>query len=324
MYRQITYEQRVQIALMLRQGEKKIKIAKMIGCSVRSIYYELNRNSSEGSYKCYNANQAQTRRDQRRFNSNRPTSITEEMVSDIRKYIGNKKWSPEQLFGRWRKEGKTMVSVETIYRYIYFIDRKEGGNLVLSLRQAHRTRRRRRNTKDKRGTIKNRIFIDERPNVVNERRRYGDFEGDTIEGKSHQSRIATMTERKSLYTILIPLKSKESIHTATQIIKGMRPYKKLCHTITFDNGKEFAGHKIISKSLEASVYFAHPYSSFERGTNENCNGLIRQYYPKGTDFKLIKTTQLKKVQKELNDRPRKKLKYKTPNEVFLQKCETSN
>jgi IS30 family transposase len=150
---------------------------------------------------------------------------------------------------------------------------------------------------------------------VDEKTRFGDFEGDTIVGKNHKSQVATMVDRSTLYTIIVPLLSKEATHVASEISKKMLPFKDVCYTITFDNGKEFGSHQLIAKKLNTNIYFADPYSSWQRGCNEGTKGLIRQYAPKGTDLNLINQTQWYDIQESLNNRPRKKLGYKTPNEV---------
>jgi transposase, IS30 family len=317
MYKQISYEQRIQLDLLLKQGASKTNISSLLGVSRKTIYNELNRNSSPGNYKKYTANQAQSRRNERRKNSNPNSKITSAMIEILKKRISIDKWSPEQVSGRCKAEGIKMLCTESIYKYIYSIDKANKGELLSSLRQSHRTRRRRKNSKDKRGTIKDRVSITDRPIVVEQQSRFGDFEGDTIVGKNHKSQVGTIVERSTLYTILVPLKSKQSEHVATEISKKMLPLQSYCHTITFDNGKEFASHKIIAKELSTSIYFAQPYSSWQRGCNENTNGLIRQFVPKGTDLNLITDKQWKDIENNLNNRPRKKLNFKTPNEVTL-------
>jgi transposase, IS30 family len=317
MYKQISYEQRIELVILLKQGVSKTEIATALHVSRKTIYNEINRNSSPGIYKKYSAIQAQMRSEDRRKNSNPKSKITPAMVEILKKEIGENKWSPEQVYGRKKDDGIDMVSTETIYKYIYTVDKANGGELLLSLRQAHRTRRRRKNSKDKRGTIKDRISIKERPEIVNSKGRFGDYEGDTIVGKNHKSQVGTIVERSTLYALIIPLKSKEANHVAAKINEKMKPLKDHCHTITFDNGKEFASHKKIAKYLDASIYFADPYSSWQRGCNENINGLIRQYIPKGTDLNLITEKRWMEIQDNLNNRPRKSLGYKTPNEVTL-------
>jgi transposase, IS30 family len=317
MYKQISYEQKIELVILLKQGVSKTEIATTLHVSRKTIYNEINRNSSPGIYKKYSAIQAQMRSEERRKNSNPRPKITPAMVEILKKEIGKNKWSPEQVYGRKKEDGIDMVSTETIYKYIYTVDKVNGGELLLSLRQAHRTRRRRKNSNDKRGTIKDRISIKERPEIVNSKSRFGDYEGDTIVGKNHKSQVGTIVERSTLYALIIPLKSKEANHVAAKINEKMTPLKAHCHTITFDNGKEFASHKKIAKYLDASIYFADPYSSWQRGCNENINGLIRQYIPKGTDLNLISEKQWMDIQDNLNNRPRKSLGYKTPNEVTL-------
>jgi len=231
-------------------------------------------------------------------------------------YIGKEQWSPEQLKNRCILYNIDMVCVETIYKYIYYTDKPNQGTLHLQLRQAHRYRRRRKNSKDKRGIIKNRTSIHDRPMIVNEQKRFGDLEADTMIGKGHKSQIATIVDRKSLLTLIVPIKSKESTHVAKEIVKNLKPYQDRIHTITFDNGKEFAGHENISSELGIKSYFADPNSAWQRGCNENTNGLIRQYLPKGKDFNTVSYDELFTIQEKLNNRPRKKLNYRTPNEVF--------
>jgi IS30 family transposase len=317
MYKQISYEQRIQLDLLIKQEKSKTEISTILGVSRKTIYNELNRNSSPGSYKKYTANQAQSRRDERRKNSNPTAKITPAMIDILKNKITGDKWSPEQVAGRSKADGIKMLSTESIYKYIYTVDKPNGGELLSSLRQAHRTRKRRKNSKDKRGTIKDRVCITERPIAVEQKSRFGDFEGDTIVGSNHKSQVGTMVERTTLYTIIVPLQSKQSVHVANEISKKMMPLKLHCHTITFDNGKEFSSHKIIGENLSASIYFAQPYSSWQRGCNENTNGLIRQFVPKGTDLNLITVEQWKYIEDNLNNRPRKSLGYKTPNEVTL-------
>lgn len=208
-----------------------------------------------------------------------------------------------------------MVSHETIYQFIYK-DKKEGGDLYVNSRRGHRKRQCRRNKHKQRGIIKDRVSIEQRPKLVEEQKRYGDWEGDTIIGKNHKGAIITLVERKSLYLKIAKTKSKEADVTTSKITQMMNNIKDCCNTITFDNGKEFAGHKDIAAKLDADIFFAHPYSSFERGCNENTNGLLRQYFPKGSSFDALGYSDIIKVQELLNNRPRKKLYFLTPNEIF--------
>ena len=285
-YKQITNEQRVLIAYLYKQNKSRGYIAREIGKDKSSVSREIKRNSSVGSYGLYNSLPAQKRRDERRFNSNRKKVMTKEMKGYINDKLINEQWSPEQISGRSKLEGNKMVSHEAIYLYIYD-DKRQGGDLYTHLRRSHRKRQKRRNSNTTRGIIKDRISIDKRPEIVNTQNRYGDWEGDTIIGKNHKGALLTLNERKSLYVKIGKLNNKEAPLTADKAIDMLTPFKNFCHTITFDNGKEFAEHKKIASELDSNVYFAHPYSSFERGCNENINGLVRQYFPKGLSFDLF-------------------------------------
>jgi IS30 family transposase len=231
-----------------------------------------------------------------------------------------RKWSPEQISNRIRDdhaEDETMrVSHQTIYDWLRN-DEQHGMRYRVFLRQSGRKRRKRYGTSEKRGRIKGRIDIDERPKVVDEKKRFGDWEGDTIEGAKGSGYLTTLVDRKARYLLLGFSKTKQTSEVRRAMIRSFRRHGNLpCETITLDNGKEFAEHKQLGESLEADVYFAKPYHSWERGLNENTNGLLRQYFPKGMDFSKITTCQLRKVEAELNNRPRKSLNYRTPSEVM--------
>ena len=204
---------------------------------------------------------------------------------------------------------------ETLYRLIY-ADKAAGGDLYKHLRVVSKPYRKRYGSYDRRGKIKNRVDIDERPAEVAQRGRIGDWEGDTIMGKGRQSALLTMVERKTLYTVIIRLTGKHADLLAQAAIKGMKALKDQIETITFDNGLEFSEHENIARALDADIYFAHPYASWERGINENTNGLIRQYFPKGTDFNLVSDKEIQYVMDRLNNRPRKTRDCRSPNELF--------
>jgi IS30 family transposase len=225
-------------------------------------------------------------------------------------------FSPEQIVGRAKREGKQCVSHETIYRFIWK-DKMGGGELHKCLRNKGRRYRKRGANKDSRGVIKNRISIDERPSIVDEKTRFGDLEMDTVLGKNHKGAMLTITDRVSLMEWIVKLKGRNAEELAMKAICELLPYKEYIHTITSDNGKEFALHEKISKYLEVDFYFAHPYKPYERGCNENANRLIRQYFPKGTSFDDFDDMEAKCVQHTLNNRPRKKLDFLTPNEYFF-------
>jgi IS30 family transposase len=315
-YKYLTIEQRVEIALYHREGKGSSEIGRLIGKDKSVISRELKRNSSPGSYQLYNGIQAHKRFEQRSKNKGRKAKLDAEMKNIIRQKMALK-WSPEQIVGRCKKDGIEMASHETIYLYIYE-NKKNGGVLFESLRHSHRTRRKRSNKNKTRGQISDRVSISERPEIVEKRERIGDWEGDTIVGKDHKSAVATMVDRVSSMTLIVPLADKTAAETAKQIIEEMKQIDLPIFTITFDNGKEFSEHKTIANQLKTKVFFADPYSSFQRGTNENTNGLIRQYFPKKTDFKTVSKEELKQAQDELNNRPRKKLGFLTPIEYFRQ------
>jgi IS30 family transposase len=321
-YKQLTDAQRYKIEVLLKEDYSKTSIANILRVDRSTIYRELKRNSKKRSY---NASFAQKVSDERR------KEAYKHAVFDInmRIYIVNKlcfyQWSPEQIKGRCAIEKTEMVSVERIYQFIYQ-DQSQGGLLYTHLRTARRWRRKRLNRKHQRGKIPNRIMIDQRPELVNKKERYGDWEVDTIVGKNHKSAILTLTERKSQFELMVKTDGTKSLSIKKQMINILAPFKKYVKTITSDNGKEFTLHQEIAKKLNADFYFADPYSPWQRGLNEYNNKLIRQYLPKKTDFNLISNDYINMIISKLNNRPRKLLDYKTPNEVFLinfnQNCRT--
>jgi IS30 family transposase len=224
-------------------------------------------------------------------------------------------WSPEQISWRLQLEGQRTVSHERIYLYIY-ADKRRGGLLHLHLR-SQKKQRKRYGGYVRRGQIPNRIGIEQRPAIVTSKRRFGDWEADTIIGARHQGAILSLVERKSKLTRLYKLESKAASEVKDRIIAVLAPLAARVHTITVDNGKEFVLHEEITAALQAPIYFSHPYAAWERGLNENTNGLVRQYFPKKCDFTRITGTQVWQVEQLLNNRPRKTLGYRTPNEVFF-------
>jgi IS30 family transposase len=229
-------------------------------------------------------------------------------------------FSPEQIAGRLKLEQQPTVSHECIYRYIY-ADKRRGGILHRHLR-SQKAQRKRYSGYIRRGQIPNRTSIDKRPQIVAAKSRFGDWEADTIIGARHRGAILSLTERKSKLLILGKLTSKGAAELKCESIALLTPFRAKVHTITVDNGKEFCEHEAIAAALQARIYFAHPYASWERGLNENTNGLVRQYFPKKYDFMKITIAELQDVAARLNNRPRKTLGYRTPSEVFFkQRCE---
>ena len=235
------------------------------------------------------------------------------LVWDQVEALIRKDWSPEQICGRLEAEQGIRISHEYIYLYIY-ADKRSGGDLYL---RCQKQRRKRYGSYDCRGIIRNRISIDERPSIVDAKGRFGDWEGDTVIGKQHRGALVTLVERKSLYTVIGAVCRKTAGAVCEAIVAGLAPYKDRVHTLTYDNGREFSEHERMAAELDAHIYFAHPYSSWERGANENTNGLIRQYFPKGQDLTAVSEAEIEYVMNQLNHRPRKTLGFRTPYEVFF-------
>lgn len=241
------------------------------------------------------------------------------LLSHVEKRL-REDWSPETIAGRLRMDypanEEMRVSTETIYRWVYR-DASQGGSLFTCLCRQHKKCRRQRRYGTGRGLIPGRTSIDERPDCVATRHRFGDWEGDTVEGSKGSGNIATHVERKSRYLIAAKLTNKTALVTAEAVVAAYRPIPKaMRHTLTLDNGKEFSRFREIEKGAGLTIYFADPYAAWQRGTNENTNGLLRRYFPKGSDFRSITEKILASVVKKLNHRPRKCLGYRTPHEVF--------
>ena len=232
----------------------------------------------------------------------------------IKSYL-KKDYSPEQISGRLKLEGHCSIHHETIYQYI-LTDKRNGGELYKHLRHQNKTYRKRYGSAHNRNGIKDRVDIDERPEIANKRERVGDWEMDTIIGKNHKGAIVTMDDRKTKLRLAYPVAGKKAEDVKDAIIKLLTPIKDWVKTNTYDNGKEFAYHKEISKSLDSKAYFAKPYHSWERGQNENANGLLRQYFPKSMELINISVAKVFEAVDKLNSRPRKCLGFKTPYEVF--------
>ncbi len=310
----LTVEQRYEIWAMLQQGFKQKDIASAIGKDKSVVSRELHRNCDNRSKK-YKADLAQRKYENRQKNKPKHICFTQE----VKQYVDNclaKDFSPEQITGRAIVEGRQCVSHERIYQYIWK-DKKEGGNHYTHLRHKGRKYRKLGNTKNSRGIIKDRVDISLRPEIVNLKQRQGDLECDTMIGQNHKGALLTINDRVSGYVIIEKLNGKDAIELAQKVIERLSPYKGKIHTITSDNGKEFAEHKMISSELKVDFFFAKPYHSWERGANENTNGLIRQYFPKKTSFENISDQDVKRVENILNNRPRKKLNFLTPIEFLL-------
>ncbi len=306
-YTQLTQEQRYHIyALKRTRNFTQSQIAEMISVHKLTISRELKRNRGGRGYRPKQAHEFALAR--RRAHA--VTHISQDIWELVKKIL----WldlSPEQISGRLKIERGISISHESIYQYIY-ADKQNSGDLYKHLR----CQKKRYGKYSLRGQIPDRIGIELRPAIVNARCRIGDWEVDTIIGKGHCQAIVSLTERRSMFTLLgkVPQKSTELV--TDTIIRLLIPFKKMVHTITSDNGREFTDHKTIAKKLKAAFYFAHPYHAWERGLNENINGLVRQYFPKDHDFKTITEEQINLIIDRLNNRPRKGLGFLTPKEVF--------
>ncbi len=226
-------------------------------------------------------------------------------------------WSPEQVAGRLKREGVVTLHHETIYQYI-LTDKKTRGTLYQHLRPQTKTYRKRYGSPRNRTGIPNRVAIEQRPEAAKHRQRVGDWEADTLIGPHHQGAIVTLDDRKSKLPLAAPLAGKKAESVKDAIVALLRALKAHVKTITFDNGKEFAQYETLAKELECDTYFAKPYHSWERGQNENANGLLRQYFPKTMTLIDVTTQQVLEALHKLNNRPRKCLGFRTPAEVFME------
>lgn len=311
-YKQLTCEQRYTINRLLKRNYSQTDIAELIGVHKSTLSRELQRNSGKRGYR---HKQAQQKALGRRKDKS-PPRISEDTWNQIKSYIEDD-WSPEQISGKMKLTKNISVSHEWIYQFI-LKDKQAGGNLYTHLRCSGK-RRKRYGSYECRGIIKNRRSIEERPAIVETKERIGDWEADTIIGKAHKGAIVSLTERKTKYCLIYKVERKTADLVSKAMSKLLLPLKDIVHTITSDNGKEFALHEKTAETLETDFYFAHPYASYERGLNENTNGLIRQYFPKDRDFRTITDEELIMAMKKLNNRPRKTLGFLTPNEVFFER-----
>lgn len=314
-YRHLTLAQRYKIDALLKAGHKAPFIADQLKVDRSTLYRELKRNRTKrGRYSARSAHEISEEKKER-FSVNRIFSSTMEYF--IRDKLTNEQWSPEQIAGYCKQNNIPMVSHERIYQFIYQ-DKAEGGQLYKHLRVASKMYRKRYGSgKSKRSIIKNRVSIDQRPDCINNKKRVGDWEIDTIIGKGNKGAIVTIAERATAFVLIAKLNGKNAMDLAKAVVRLMAPFKDLVLSITADNGLEFAMHQYIAKKLEAEFYFAHPYSSWERGLNEYTNRLIRQYIPKKTDFNNVNDIQIREITMKLNRRPRKNLNFKSPGIIFF-------
>lgn len=317
-YHHLTQEDRIQLGALLRAGHAKKFVAEQLDVHPSTITRELLRNTVPGC--AYHARIAKELTMMRRHGANQRCRRIERDVQ-LRRYIHVKLqmcWSPEQIAGRWKRlHPKETICHETIYKFVY-----NNPELKPRLRfKATKYRRRHGSIKRarEREALKKR-WIDDRPRVVAKRSRLGDWEGDTVEGKRGSGTVLTHVERKSGYLLADKMNGKSPHEVREKTIAHFNKLpKRKRRTITYDNGTEFFFHEFIERGTEAIIYFAHPYSSWERGTNENTNGLLRQYFPRSLSFQEVTQQHVDYAAKMLNSRPRKRLNYLTPAEVFYEK-----
>ncbi|MDR4460263.1 MAG: IS30 family transposase [Nitrospirales bacterium] len=307
-YTQLTLEQRYQIQALLNMGHSYREIATVVGVHKSTISREVRRNQGRRGYRPQQAHRFTLTR--------RCTKVRHRIPADTWHRVNRllkEEWSPEQISGWLRTFQGVLVSPEWIYQHVYR-DKHAQGTLYQHLR-CQRQRRKRYGTYRRRGHLSNRISIEQRPAVVERRTRLGDWEVDTIIGKGHQQALVSLTERKSHFSLLAKVVRKSADAVASAVITLLQSLSLPLHTLTSDNGKEFAYHETIAQALKVRFFFAHPYAAWERGLNENTNGLIRQYFPKQRPFQTITQEEIQRVMNKLNNRPRKTLGFKTPNQV---------
>ena len=310
-YKHLTKEQRYTISACLRKKMSVSDIAKFIDVSKSTVSREIKRNLN--MYRHYVWIDAQQFSDMRKHIPRRTRRMTKDLWGEIVPFL-KRHWSPETIVGVMRRNGRDCVSAEWIYHFVR-LDRERGGRLYTYL--PHHLKHRRRPV-SARLPIRDRVSIDERPAVVDAKARFGDWEMDTIVGKDGKGAIVTLVERTTKKMLMAKSpKGKNAKAIARLVVQMLRPFEHHVLSITTDNGTEFAEHKYIAKKLNTKVYFAHPYSSWEKGLIENTNKLVRQYIPNGTDFSSLSDDYILHVQTEINLRPRKLLNFSSPKQKFL-------
>jgi IS30 family transposase len=308
-YSQLTYEQRYQIYALLTMKHSMTEIAEVVGVHKSTVSRELRRNRGKRRYRPQQAH---------RFSMARRCNTRHRIIPETWALIDTLircDWSPQQISGRLKIEHGIQISHERIYQYI-LEDKRSGGDLYRHLR-CHKKRRKRYGSCDRRGKIPNKIGIEERPAVINDRLRIGDWEVDTLIGKGRKNALVTLTERRSRMALVGKVTRRSARSVTDTIVALLSPFADRAHSLTSDNGTEFARHQEIARRLNLNFYFAHPYSAWERGTNENMNGLVRQYFPKHRDLTTVTDSEIHHAMQRLNSRPRKCLAFRTPLEVFF-------
>jgi IS30 family transposase len=304
-YNHLSQNERYQIFALMKAGLNQTQVALTLGRSKSTISREIQRNSG---LKGYRPKQATLKSEVRALGSRNAKKVSVDTLKSALDLV-RQEWSPEQIAGTMN------ISHETVYRHVY-ADKDCGGKLFMHLRSQKKRRKRYASGRQRRGQIPNRRSIHERPALVDLRLEVGHWEGDTVIGARHKQAIVTLVERKSGYAKLFKVKNKTAELVSAAMIKSLKPFDGLVDTITLDNGKEFADHQRVDLELGSTIYFADPFASWQRGTNENFNGLLRQYIPKDRPLSTVTQEELKMIENKLNHRPRKRLGFRTPHEVF--------
>ena len=304
-YNHLSQNERYQIFALMKAGLNQTQVALTLGRSKSTISREIERNSG---LKGYRPKQATLKSEVRALGSRNAKKVSVDTLKSAFDLV-RQEWSPEQIAGTMN------ISHETVYRHVY-ADKDCGGKLFMHLRSQKKRRKRYASGRQRRGQIPNRRSIHERPAVVDLRLEVGHWEGDTVIGARHKQAIVTLVERKSGYAKLFKVSNKTAELVSAAMIESLKPFDGLVDTITLDNGKEFADHQKVDLELGSTIYFADPFASWQRGTNENFNGLLRQYIPKDRPLSTVTQEELKMIENKLNHRPRKRLGFKTPHEVF--------
>jgi len=308
-YHQLTQAQRYQIYALRKTKHGLAEIAKVIGAHKSSVGRELKRNRGKRGYRPQQAHEMALER-----RAKAVPWLSVEVWATVDALL-KQDWSPEQISGRLTKEQGIRISHEWIYHHV-LSDKQAGGTLYKHLR-CQKKRRKRYGSYDRRGKLPNCRSIEERPALVNARKRLGDWEVDTLLGSKHKDVMVTLTERKSRFVLVGKVKERTAQAVQSKICTLLLPINDKVRTLTSDHGKEFATHEQIAETLDLKFYFAHPYAAWERGTSENTNGLLRQYFPKKSNFTSISKKEVDLVMSKLNSRPRKSLRFKTPFEVLF-------
>jgi IS30 family transposase len=306
-YKHLSQAERYQIHALMKAGHDQSQIAKLLDRHKSTISWELSRNTGSRGYRPKQA--CEMSADLAQHSRNAPT--VEPWVREAACALLCIQWSPEQI------ASQLPISHETVYQHVY-ADKAQGGTLWKHLRCQKQKRKRYAGGRDRRGQIPNRRPLSERPLHIEARRQVGHWECDTVIGANHKGAVVTMVERKSGYAVMAKVEKKTSELVSSAIVDKLQPLAARVKTLTFDNGKEFAGHAHIDQQLQSTAYFARPFASWERGSNENLNGLLRQYVPKKRAMSTVSDEEIRMIQNRLNNRPRKRLGFKTPAEVFHQ------